>query len=421
MKKIIILTAVLFLLINTSFSIQGKIKTESLNKSEFPNEIDNTFNRFQSIDDKLIGNMKVNYWDHVINGYQIKNDYILLQKNHQTNEIIKFEKEWRDIDLSTISFNLNDFEPENIFWKEKVIFLEKEDLGNFYTITEEQTYPFTCWEVRHTDGTTIMYDSNGNQVGYGIPTPSKGYSLHGIADWTGPYYDFDEWAFLRENAHYWFKKWTTTSATHSRPAHWQVSLKLKDDDLDFFYEIAHSPEKKPDNPNEASSRFLLSWTGDTSWFRASDVDEAFSNRENPIKFAYIGSCDGMTYTDEGSLSYAFRKGKMSNTATVGYTEMYNSQGWSSIEDWQDLMFQKMDEGLTIKDAFNIANAKYPKLEQYVKFVGDSSLRAAKSRNIENTPDSNRLKILTFIAEILNLNINNLIQHLNFNNQIFIIQ
>ena len=107
-----------------------------------------------------------------------------------------------------------------------------------------------------------------------------------------------------------------------------VTTKLEDDDLDYFYWFAHSPGGEfPD-----STRFLLDWNGEDSWYKATDVNDALSDRD-AVKFAFIGSCEGITNIGSGTLSYAFRKGQTTNTVTVGYTHMSSSQGWADLMPW----------------------------------------------------------------------------------------
>ena len=79
------------------------------------------------IKEKIIGNIHVKYWLHIINGIVIKNDYILLQENPGGNNIIKFEKEWTDIQdlklninkMNLITIKIDD---KIVAWKEKVLF-----------------------------------------------------------------------------------------------------------------------------------------------------------------------------------------------------------------------------------------------------------------------------------------------------------
>jgi len=54
--------------------------------------------------------------------------------------------------------------------------------------------------------------------------------------------------------------------------------------------------------------------------------------------------------------------------------MADCPGWSVSLRWQEHMFEKMDEGLTIKESFNLACAKYPTIADCVKFKVDENLK-----------------------------------------------
>lgn len=129
------------------------------------------------IADDTIGDTHAKYWLHVINDvFYIKNDYILMHLDVETNEIIKFEKKWRDVSINLTAIEIKPFEPPSggYHWKIVAVFLEEEDIGDFYTFSDAHEYPLTCWEVRYYDGTTIMYDLDGIEIGGGVPVPSDG-------------------------------------------------------------------------------------------------------------------------------------------------------------------------------------------------------------------------------------------------------
>jgi hypothetical protein len=94
-----------------------------------------------------------------------------------------------------------------------------------------------------------------------------------------------------------------------------------------------------------------------------------------MEFAFLGHCGGMDSTGEGTLSYAFRKGSMTDTVTIGYTNMstHGEYCWPNSLNWQKKLFEKVDTGVTWKEAFDYAQACYPECEGILKFVGDESL------------------------------------------------
>jgi PKD repeat protein len=309
--------------------------------------------------DKIIGDVHVNFWIHKINNIEIKNDYILYQINKNNNEIIKYEKHWRDIepiqnDISALEFNNLD-----IAWKKLVIFPEEHDLNNFYSIYNKQNFPLLCWEVRYNNGITSLININGEKIGEGVPAPSeyKGFSLSGFCEVNSP----DCWISWRHNANLWFKKWCISTTSISLPSPDTISSYVSNPEYSLFYELAHG----------ASTYFQANSPG--VYYYSSDVEEDMLEREKNV-FSFIGSCEGMTDTGEGTFSYEFRKGSLNETVTIGYTGMGTCPGWSVSIQWQNFMFYAMDSNYTINEAFNLACAEYQTIADCVVFVGDPNLK-----------------------------------------------
>lgn len=320
-------------------------------------EIETTKNKSLEIE-QIIGCRYVQYWEHVVDGIQIKNDYILLHKDPNTDEIIEYIKEWRDISVKSLNSNFLDFQPENIFWKEKIVFPEKKDIGYFYTITENHDYPITCWEVRHTDGTTILYNPEGQIIGHGIPAPyEEGFTMSGDCD--DGYGDC--WVYWRENAYNWFSKWCSSIVTIGLPTIEEISTYIQDENTTSFFEIGHSGGR----PDRFQNRI-------NSYYWASQLKDDMINR-SPMTFAFIASCEAMRDTGPGTLSYEFRKGVTNDTVTVGYIGMAHCYGWSVSLEFQDRMFKNMSQYKTVKESFNEASAYYPTITNCVKCVGDENL------------------------------------------------
>jgi len=307
--------------------------------------------------EKTIGDRYIEYWEHVTDGgICVKNDYVLIHKDIDSNGIISYEKNWREVEFTT--GEIAPFEPlgGEYFWKKTVAFLDSGDCGYFYTLHELQEYPLICWEVRYADGTTTMYDLDGNEIGYGIPAPSKGFSLSGYHEPSWP----DPWIDYRLNADGWFQEWNFSTVSLSLPTPTTISSYVSYPDYQYYYALAHG----------GSSAFLADSEG--SYYYASNAAEDMQNRP-PTIFAFLGHCEGMTNIEPGTFSYEFRKGNMADTVTVGYSGMSSCPGWSDSLEWQDYMFQKMDEGYTIRDAFDLASAQYPLIANCVVFVGDPDL------------------------------------------------
>ncbi len=362
MNKKFLSIFIMILLLFTTLSIlttQANTQTEQI-----LNEIQKIQDKNLKID-RTIGDKQVTYYEHYINNIQIKNDSILIHKNKDNGEIIKYEKNW-DASYIEQKININqDFSKiqiENYYWKQKTIFLEEKDLMNFYEFTEPVTYPVLCLEVRHKDGRTILYDYLGEKIGYGVPAPADGFLM------TGPHEGNDIWDYLRNNAQGYYSKWCQhiTSVFNPYPST-ELSPEVSDPANEFFFEVAHG-----------GSSYFKAHT--SAYYYSSDTEDDMADRQ-PMKFAFIGSCGGMDQTHDGTFSYEFRKGQMVNTVTVGYTGMSGDDGWPKARPWQDHMFNMMDQGYTIKESFDSASAEYPTIADAVKFVGDETLTVTDGGNL----------------------------------------
>ena len=377
MKRRILTISTLFVIflfvisgITTSLTVQGfdTLKLNENNLSSIEKEKVKTV-------DKIIADKHVTYTEHVVDDVYIKGDYILTHED-SNGKVTKYEKVWTEIDVD--QFDFSDIGVDNTYWKKKVIFPKETDCENFYSFDKSKEYPLGCWEVRHEDGRTILYDTNGIEIGKGITAPSEKANSFLM---TGPCYNEDEgefrdeWCYLRENAKEWFEKWSVVKSIvyNPDPAE-KISPQIKNSNFELFYEVAH---------------------GSYDWFSANtekeyhqkDLKNDMQNRP-PMKFAFIGSCGGMDETDDGSFSHAFRKGQMKDTVTVGYSGMAQCDGWKYAEYWQDEMFKNINEGFTIRYAFDLACQAYPSINESVVFCGDEKLTLVDKtgNNVPEAPD-----------------------------------
>lgn len=358
MNKKIIGIFVTILLMVTIEPISGDIFFNSLNANKVIFlEIDETQDKILIIDD-VIGRLHVKYWEHVINGVYVKNDSILLHLDTENGKVVNYERSWIDVDLLLDDYYDKDFEPVDFFWKKLVVFPDEEDCSYFYNFYKQVNYPIVCWEVRHNDGSTILYNIDGECIGEGISAPfQQGFSIsNDCSDGFG-----DCWRSWRENADEWFQRWCDSTISIGLPTLEEISSNIQNRNTTFFFELGHS--------HYLPTRFLIT---DGIYYNASQLQNDMVERQ-PMKFAFIGSCEGLREIDSGTLSYEFRKGEMNGTVTVGYLGMSSCPGWSVSLYWQNYMFLKMDSGLTIKEAFDLASAEYPTIASCVRFVGDENL------------------------------------------------
>lgn len=335
-----------------------------------------------------IGEQHVSYWYHNFENITIKNDYILLHTDPMQTRVHHYEKQWTPEaklrpSIPPYLTQTPLFHPNEVIWQQLCIFQEPHDITPFYTILQYHSFPLLCWEVRHLDGSTQLYDTQGQSIGYGIPTPFSGFSLSGFHEPSWP----DPWLDFRLNADHWFQKWSTQTYSISTPSPQVISSYVGNADYSLFYELAHGSE----------TYFQADAAG--SYYTSSMVNTDLQNREKYL-FAFIGSCHGMTTTGPGTFSHEFRKGEMIDTVTIGYDHMETCPGWSYALQWQDYMFYAMDAGFTIKAAFDMATAEYPTIAPAVVFVGDETLKIKQDNNDDEEEDDAGIPPYIFISHPL---------------------
>ena len=368
MNNIIVIGAVIFILIS-GIPIVGL--GNSVNSERIYHDVDNVYFKIKETEntvlifDDMIGGKEVKYWVHMIDNITIKGDSILLHLDPTTGRILDFQETWSDIsseDISKMIVSRYDFEPSDCLWKKLVLFPDKESCLFSYSFYEEYNYPLICWEVRYEDGNTILYDLNGSKIGYDIPIPSEnGFALSGDCNEKRG----DCWSEWRGNAASWFTKWCDSVESERFPTATELREVIQNPDLHFFYELAHGDYKRFQCGRETENynTYFSSW-----------LEEDMENRDR-MKFAFIGSCGGMTNTGDGSFSFEFRKGTMEGTVTIGYTHMPDYPGsFGDTLPWQKTMFSYMNKGWTIKKSFDEACSYTPVLSDYVVFVGDENLK-----------------------------------------------
>jgi hypothetical protein len=347
-----------------------------------------------TIDSDMVGHRHIQRWERVIGGViHVYNDYVRVHEDATTNEVILYEKRWRDIDIDLTALDIKPFEPADAeyIWKKVVMFVDEEDRGSlgdffegsvleglplysFYGVVE---YPLVCWEVRYADGSTVVYDLDGNRIGHGnIAAPSsKGYVAHGTDP--NPIYPI-AWEIAAADAYLWYSQWTdsTTGVYDPDPDTNPISPYVSDPDTLFYYAIGHgsydwySALRTDDAGEPYWDDYYTTSPGDHP-----DAGDAYADMQNRgrMQFALMVHCDSMTQTGQGSFSHAFRKGSLSGTVTVGFEGLGEASTWENLAVffWQDLMLYYMDEGYRIKDAFDQATIWFDLVAPYARFAGDT--------------------------------------------------
>jgi hypothetical protein len=367
--------------INTVFTCTTRASIE--------NEIEKTSNKTLVVS-KTFGTRDVKYYDHKMRDFTVKNDSIMLHLDNDAGNVIEYQKTWTDLSINTSEFESTEFEPKNYHWKERVVFPDKEDCSYFYSFSEEMQFPILCWEVRHTNGTTVMYNATGVKIGEGVPAPSDGFALSGY-DKKEPH---DPWRMWRDNAASWLQEWCDRTISISSPENEIITKYISDPSVTMFYEIGHS--------GGLPTRFQSE--GDQIYYTADMVRDSLADR-SPMKFTMLCSCEAMQETGPGTLSYEFRKGQTRGTVTIGYVGMGTCPGWADSLDWQNSMFRKINSGLTVENAFTIACAQFPKIADCVELVGDATIKIVDdpeevSEEADDRPKINRIDPVELIGQVI---------------------
>ena len=126
---IICFYVIVVLLLPAGFASSSTSDERQLN--EIMKEIKNIDNKILTVD-KVIGNVHVRYWEHVVNGFYVIGDYILLHTNLNDDSLIEYKNNWRDDNYLSNLNNDFSFESNDCFWTHPVVFLDEEDCGYFY-------------------------------------------------------------------------------------------------------------------------------------------------------------------------------------------------------------------------------------------------------------------------------------------------
>jgi len=187
-----------------------------------------------------------------------------------------------------------------------------------------------------------------------------------------------EWRVSAQDA---FEEWCDYLPwVQTRPPVERISYNIKVLKVDYFYVIAHSDGQ--------SDRFRASAPG--VHYTADQLKEDMSDRP-PIKLAILCCCEAMTNTGPGSLSWEFRKGQSEGTAVIGYANLRefkekNGDFYDTL-DWQDYLFGYINDGFTVKKAFDKACKKFerkdPSIANYVKFEGDPDVKVTTAVSVDS--------------------------------------
>ena len=318
----------------------------------------------------VIGEKIVYYKQRMLGDAIVEKDQIVYQFDKKTGKLLAKKTRWRvDLPKKIPEIKITKKKAESIVEGEV-------QFSHLYIISpESDVFPIKptpknpSWIVASRDNSrqivTIIDAITGEKLGYGIPPSYTAFSLTGPTD---GYPCSGGWYGWAQNAEYWFNTMGYDTEYVVWPTEEKVKSHIQSNETAMFYELAHG----------GSTSFSNGCIGGQSYEStyASEI-ETWISGYNKMPFAFIGSCDGMCSTWDNTFSYEFRKGSNKRTATVGYCGMSTedcSNCWTNSIYWQDTLFYYMNQGYTVKYAFDQANAAYPQCAGYqcMRFVGDEN-------------------------------------------------
>jgi hypothetical protein len=219
-----------------------------------------------------------------------------------------------------------------------------------------------CWIVKTDKRVEAMDIVTGELIAYKSCPSLNSISYCGQMYENGP---TSCWYGRKNDATFWFSKWGLSVNSYSRPDKNIIKNEILSNNIDYYFSVAHGGHLS----------CVLYYDGITPVrLYASDIEDWMSDR-NPVKFAFLGHCDAMNYTGNGSFTKAFTKGETDGTVVIGYANLTDYQ--DAINYWHlaiPLIFEEVNNGNTFYDAFNMTFMLYPMLEPVMVFYGDKTLK-----------------------------------------------
>ena len=323
-----------------------------------------------------IGNMIVYGHHRMIDDAIVEGDRINYQFNRDTKELKKKMVNWRDDLPEYLPIVISKEEAESIaktvakgkimnasYWKTHLCYISPD--SRRYPIKPMPKNP--CWIVPIADDEgyntdVIIIDAvEGEVLGHGVPVPSSGFSFSGpqnVPNCSGA------WEKEYQNATYWFERMGYPTEAVLYPDEAKVKSHIQSYETAMLYEMAHGD-------------WFTGFQNDCSGKISPGEIRAWIDDYTKMPFTFIHSCGGMCYTGLFSLSDAFRKGSTEDTVTVGTCFWDPNCNLSECIplDWQDALFNYMNQGWTVKKAFDQAVADFhPDCDDCVRFAGDETFK-----------------------------------------------
>jgi parallel beta-helix repeat protein len=322
-----------------------------------------------------IGDLLVLYQQRYIGDAEVEKDMIIYQFDKTTQGHKNTLKQWRN--------DLPDTLPPIISMQEALAKVKNPDGARLvYISPESDVFPLDpvptnpCWIVRNMNEgklELIVFDAvTGRELGTGITPPYTAYSQTGPTDNNPCSGNWDEWA---NNARNWYNAMGYSTYRINWPSLATVQSVVQSSSISMFYELDHG----------GSTYYSTGCQGDGNNYQnlyATDIGTWIATYSK-MPFTFVGSCGGLCDTTDNTFAYEFTKGSTADTVAVGYCHMdqtYCDSCWGQSVNWQNKLFERMNAGDTIRQAFNTANATYPvcvgaAAGDCMRFHGDTTLHA----------------------------------------------
>jgi len=322
-------------------------------------EYDPDFEKFVGIQ---IADKIIYYYQRKIGEAIVEGDQIIYHFDRFSQELTDVKIQWRE-DLPE---NLPEIIPRELaesLLEGKILFSRL-----YYISPTSVVFPLPkapnnpCWVIRHQkEGcikVTIIDAVEARILGPGVPPPYTAFSLTGPTDVSGCSGQWQSWYIGARN---WFNTMGYDTEAIQWPTQEQVKSHVQSFTTAMFYELAHG----------GSTGFSNACNDSTT---AGEIETWITDYPK-MPFAFIGSCGGLCSTGNNTFSYEFRKGSNENTVTVGYCGMGDSECstcWGQSISWQNALFSYMNQGWTVKAAFDQANIEHPTCASNacMRFAGD---------------------------------------------------
>jgi hypothetical protein len=337
--------------------------------------VDSSNLRFTRLENTMLGIVSF-FHQRKIGQAIVEKEFVRYQFDTKTGRLIEQTRKWREglPDRVTPAIPREQAESlvEGVVTSSQLFIISPE--SEIFHI--EPTPKNPCWVVRSMSGErriiTVIDAMTGEKLGYGVPPPYQGLSIHGPDHDDPPAHICDNnnplWYNHAKNAHDWFEIMGYDTIQIGAATGAQVQEHIQSDTTVMFYELDHG----------GSTSFKNRCEDD---ILATEI-EAWIAGYASMGFSFIGSCMGMCDTADNTFTFEFRKGSNFDSVVVGYCGMSDDalcglDCWPNAIAWQTVLFDHMNNGYTVGVGYAQANLKYPECandgHNCMRIAGDANL------------------------------------------------